>query len=231
MVAAPARWLCCGIDQRAARAALAEMIRMPEPTPNTVPSRDSRRLNQPSPRVILPTLAVLAAGLVLLGCGLEGQPYDTDKEGNSDPVVSGDDISAEEAGSARRTVLEWWRGVQTRNPDAVVGSYTADVQGELPETYEFVVVAVVAPSAAQSSITIGPLEMNGSNKATLLATIDSPNNAVMTGPLALPMEKVGDKWLIASDAFLKSLAGSAAVENALKKTDPPPSKAKEPSGG
>lgn len=198
---------------------------MPEPTPTISPARGPERVNPANPRLILSTLAILAAAIFLLGCGLEGQPFDNEGE---DPVVSGEDISAEEVGSQRRTVLEWWRGLQTRNAKVVAAAYAPDVRDELPKSFEFTVISLVAPSASESSITIDSLERNGKNKTTLFSTIDSPN-AVMDGPLALPMEKVGDEWLIANSRFLISLSGAFKLEEALQDSTAPPSEGKKPS--
>lgn len=198
---------------------------MPEPTPTISPARGPERVNPANPRLVLSTLAILAAAIFLLGCGLEGQPFDNEGE---DPVVSRERISAKEPGSPASTVLRWWRGLQTRNPDAVVAAYAPDVRDELPKSFEFTVISVVAPSASESSITTDSLERNGKNKATLLSTIDSPN-AVMDGPLALPMEKVGGEWLIANSTFLTSLSGAFKLEEALQDSTAPPSEAKKPS--
>lgn len=208
---------------------------MPELRPNTSPTRDPEGIGRSNARLLLSTFGVLAAAMLMLGCGLEGQPFDSTTR-NDDPVVSAEQVSAEEPGSPRFTVLQWWRGVQTRNPQVVMQSYAPDVRDELPETFDLTVIAVLAPAASESSITIDSVAMKGANKATLVATIDS-QNAAMKGPVALPMKKVGDEWLLANDSFLPSLSGAFALEQALQESTAPsskekkPSKAKEPTGG
>jgi hypothetical protein len=220
----------------AARAVLTDVIRMPYPRANTSPAGDPERIGRVSARPVLSILGVLATAIFVLGCGLEGQPFDSTTRNGSDPIVSTEEIAAQEPGSPASTVLRWWRAVQTRNPDVVKQSYTPKARAELPKTLDFTVVAVLAPTASESSIITDSLEMNGKNKATLLATIDSPNVA-MNGPLDLPMEKVGDEWLLADSSFLTSLSGAFAVEQALQDAnaspseEKEPSKAKEPSGG
>jgi hypothetical protein len=157
---------------------------------------------------------VLVAGTIMLGCGIEGQPFGSDSEGDSDPVISTDDVSAEEEGSPEYTTLQWWRGMQTRNPEAVKPAYAPDVRDELPEGFDTAVISFLAPAASQSSIEIDSVEFDGKKDAVLFATIDSPNFA-MDGPLALPMKKVGDEWLIANSTYITSLAGSFQVAQAL----------------
>lgn len=212
------------------------MSRMPDPTLDISPMKDPGAIGQAGFRSVFAALVALAVAVFLFGCGLEGQPFSTDNEGNdSSTLVSKERIAGKDPGSPGATVLKWWRGLQTRNPPVVEAAYTPKVREELPSTFESTVVAVLAPSAAESSIATESLEKQGRRKATLFSTIDSPN-ATMDGPLALPMQKVRNKWLIANSSFVTSVSGAFALEEALggdsdTSTEQKPSKAKEPSGG
>ena len=172
-----------------------------------------------SARLALSMLGVLAAGTLMLGCGIEGQPFGADKtttEENADagPVVTGKEVSAEKKGSPEHTVLGWWRGMQTRNPDDVRAAYLPDVRDALPGDFDTAIVSFLAPAASESSIQIDSLEQRGKGDAVLFATIDSPN-AAMDGPLALPMKEDGDEWFLANSTYVTALFPFFQVEQAL----------------
>jgi len=180
-----------------------------------------------SPRLVLSMLGVLAAGALMLGCGIEGQPFGADKttkeSTDTGPVVSTERISDEKKGSPEHTVLGWWRGLQTRNPDDVRASYAPDARDTLPEEFDTGIVSFIAPAASQSSIQIDSVEQRGKGDAVLFATIDSPN-AALDGPLALPMKKDGDEWFVANNTYLASVFPFFQVEQALDgaASQPPP---------
>ena len=170
-----------------------------------------------SPRV---ALVVLAAGLAVLltGCGLEGQPFSTatdktDSVAADDPiavelgptVVSTEAIEEFSKSSPEAAALMWWRAVQTRDPEAVIQSYSSEARDELPENFPVALVTAIAPVAAQSSISIGEVEPEGDDEATLFVVIGSEDPR-LGGPLALPMKKDGDEWEITDPVFLGSLA-------------------------
>ena len=183
-----------------------------------------------SPRAVLSMLAVVVAGWALLGCGIEGQPFGAEKENEkqeADPVVSKEEISAEEKGSPEFTALDWWRGIQTRNPEAVKAAYAPDVRDQLPEDFDSAIVSFLAPAASTSSIDITSVEERGQGEVILFAKIDS-DNAAMDGPLGLPMTKVGDEWFLANDTYLNALLPFFEVQQALGGE---PSKGTDPAGG
>ena len=171
-----------------------------------------------SPRLVLSMLGVLAAGALMLGCGIEGQPFGADKttkeSTDAGPVVSTERISDEKKGSPEHTALGWWRGLQTRNPDDVRAAYLPDVRDALPGDFDTAIVSFLAPAASESSIQIDSVEQRGKGDAVLFATIDSPN-AAMDGPLALPMKKDGDEWFLANSTYVISLLPFFQVEQAL----------------
>ena len=185
-----------------------------------------------SARLALSMLAVLAAGTSMLGCGIEGQPFGADKTTDENtssggPIVTGKDISAEKQGSPEHTVLGWWRGLQTRNPDDVRASYAPDVRDALPGDFNTAIVSFLAPAASESSIKIDSVEQRGKGDAVLFATIDSPN-AAMDGPLALPMKKDGDEWFLANSTYVVSLFPFFQVEQALDGAGSEPSTKENP---
>ena len=180
-----------------------------------------------SARLVLSMLGVLAAGTVMLGCGIEGQPFGADKtttEENADagPVVTAKEISAEKKGSPEHTVLGWWRGLQTRNPEDVRAGYAPDVRDALPEDFDTAIVSFLALAASESSIKIDSVEQRGKGDAVLFATIDS--STAMVGPLALPMKKDGDEWFLANSTYLTALFPFFQLEQALdgSASEPPP---------
>ncbi len=213
---------------------------MPDPTPDISPANYSVRTDLVGSRPVLAVLAVLATTVVLLGCGLEGQPFGKDKEEGDDSsaLVSEERIAGKDPGTPAATALTWWRGIQTRNLSAVKATYTPKVRRNLPKAFDSAVIAILAPTAAESSITTESFEKQTENRGTLLSTIDS-SNVTMNGPLAQPMRKVRGDWLLSSSAFIKTLPGVIELGEALeaiestsessKETEP--AKANEPSGG
>ncbi|MEZ5156466.1 MAG: hypothetical protein R2718_10195 [Solirubrobacterales bacterium] len=181
-----------------------------------------------SRRAAFAGLACIIAGLLFAGCGLEGQPFSsaTDKTDRTQAkgsefnpaVVTGDVIARYPKNSPEATALEWWRGVQTRDADAVLDSYSPEARAELPNRFPFALVAAISPAAATSPIRVAEVEAKGDGAATVYVVIDS-EDPKMGGPLALPMEKVDDRWEITDPVFLNSLAdGYLAVIQAAKKT-------------
>lgn len=170
-----------------------------------------------SPRVALVALAFLFAVLLLAGCGLEGQPFSTATDKTTDTttapdagefnpaVVTAEAIAAYPKNSPEAAALGWWRGVQTRDPDAVLEAYTSEARDELPKKFPLALVTGISPPAATSAIKIADVESDGDDKATVYVVIQS-GDPRMNGPLALPMEKVDDQWEITDPVFLGSLA-------------------------
>ena len=183
-----------------------------------------------SPRVAFVVLAAILA-ISLTGCGLEGQPFSTsaDKTDNASTkvpvpaelgpaVVSDETIEMFPKSSPEVAALTWWRAVQTRDPDAVIESYSSEARDELPKSFPVVLVTAIAPTAAQSAISIGDVELEGSDKATVFAVIDSADSR-LGGPLAIPMKKNGDTWEITDPVFLGSLADTyIAAEKLAEKS-------------
>lgn len=163
-----------------------------------------------SPRVAVVALAALLCVTALAGCGLEGQPFTTTEEvpvehpGISDTLVNSGTLAGIPENSLRGVVLRWWRGAQTRDPQAVIDSYAPDVRAELPNNFADLVVIGISELAADASIRINSLEPNGNGEATVYLTLYSPNGLV-DGPLALPMKKIDDKWRINDASFLDAL--------------------------
>jgi len=165
-----------------------------------------------SPRAVLVALASILVAALLAGCGLEGQPFSTstDKDKTASvelnpAVVTADAIGKYPPTSPQAAALEWWRGVQTRDPEAVIKSYSAKARDELPRRFPVALVSGLAPPAAQSSIRIAYVESKGDDEATVYVVIDSADPR-MNGPLALAMEKVNDRWQITDPTFLGTLA-------------------------
>lgn len=161
-------------------------------------------------RVALVVLTSILAFFALVGCGLEGQPFDSSDATTAAPepgaaVVTPDAISAYPQDSPEAAALRWWRAIQTRDPEAVFASYTSEVRNKLPKDFAGLVVAFVAPSAAQSSFAIDYVEPTNGDEVTLYAVIDGSPDIRMNGPLALPMTKDEDKWLITDATFIEAL--------------------------
>ena len=208
-------------------------------------SGDQRGSGNGRMRLAASIAAAVAAAIVVAGCGVQGQELTgTEKAGDStsattiDPstaTVTTDDIAATDPDSPERTVLKWWRALQSRDTDGVTDAYAKKVKNDLPDGFKFSIVSYLAPLASPASISIGSVETNakkasgssggsnGSNggqgdksgssskateadKATLYATIDSDAPRI-AGSLALPMEKEGGEWKIADSTFLVALAG------------------------
>jgi hypothetical protein len=156
-------------------------------------------------------LVAVLAFVVLAGCGLEGQPFTTTEEvpkaspEPADTLVTPEALADIPENSLRGVVLRWWRGLQTRDPKAVIDSYAPDVRDELPNKFADVVVIGISPPAAESSIRINSLEPTGDGEATVYLTIYS-SDPRMDGPLALPMKKVDDEWRINDVSFLNAIA-------------------------
>lgn len=185
-----------------------------------------------SARLAISMLGVLAAGTLMLGCGIEGQPFGADKTtkestDTSGPVVTGKQVAAEKKGSPEHTVLGWWRGLQTRNPDDVRAGYAPDVRDGLPGDFDTAIVSFLAPAASQSSIEIDSVEQRGQGEVVLFATIDSPSIA-MDGPLSLPMKKDGDEWFLANNTYIISLLPFFQLEEALGEAGSEPSQKANP---
>ncbi|KAA0275176.1 MAG: hypothetical protein EDQ89_00795 [Acidobacteria bacterium] len=164
-------------------------------------------------------LASALAALALAGCGLEGQPFDTgdstsDTPGLGDAVVTPDAISEYPPGSPEAAVLRWWRAVQTRDPEAVVDSYTAQVRDELPKDFAATVVAFIAPSASQAPIAVDYVEPTSEDDVTVYAVISESPDWRMNGPLALPMTNEGGEWLISDASYLDALSRISAPDEA-----------------
>jgi hypothetical protein len=159
-------------------------------------------------------LASALALIALAGCGLEGQPFDsadskTDSPELDDAVVTPEAISKYPPSSPEAAALRWWRAIQTRDPEAVIASYTPEVRDKLPKYFAPVVVAFVAPSASQSSFAIDYVEPGGASEVAVYVIISGSPDFRMNGPLALPMAKDNDKWLITDATFIEALATAA----------------------
>jgi hypothetical protein len=169
-----------------------------------------------SPRVVLVALAATLGVLALAGCGLEGQPFDSTEATTTAPelgdaVVTPDAISAYPPGSPEAATLRWWRAVQTRDTDAVIRSYSSQVREQLPKDFAAIVVAFISPSASQAPIAIDYVESEGGDEATVYAVISESPDWRMNGPLALPMTKDNDKWLITDATFLDALVRTSGA--------------------
>jgi predicted small lipoprotein YifL len=171
-------------------------------------------------RAALVVLATLLSIAALTGCGLEGQAFTTteavpvNKPGLSDTLVTPEALAKIPENSLRGVVLRWWRGVQTRDPQVVLDSYTPEARDQLPKQFSDVLVLVVSPAAAKASIRINSLEPSGDGSARVYLTIySSDTDAGLDGPLALPMKKVDGEWRIDDPTFL-----NAIVETYLKTT-------------
>lgn len=176
-----------------------------------------------NPRVALVAVALLLVVLLLGGCGLEGQPFSTTTDktaadagslgsetGEFGPsVVTADAIAEFPKGSPEAAALEWWRAVQTRDPDAVLAAYSADARGELPQKFSSAIVTAISPIAANASIKIVDVESEGDDAATVYVAINSGDSR-LNGPLALPMKKAGD-WEITDPVFLGSITEAVIV--------------------
>jgi hypothetical protein len=179
--------------------------------------------------------SVLAAGL-LPGCGLEGQPFESDSSTAvaelGDAVVTPDAISEYPPSSPEAAVLTWWRAVQTRNPKAVIDSYSSEARDELPKSFPMVVVALLSPPASESPIAIDYVESASEDEVTVYAVIESPDPR-LDGPLALPMTKKDDKWQITDATFVETLATAfdAALEGDVPGAETTPSAEPPGAGG
>lgn len=168
-----------------------------------------------SPRVVLTAISSALIILLLAGCGLEGQPFSTATDqtdstaadaGEFNPsVVTAEAIAAYPKNSPEAATLEWWRAVQTRDPDAVLEAYTSEARDALPRKFPMALVTGISPPAATSAIKVADVESDGDDKATVYVVIQS-GDPRMNGPLALPMQKVDDRWEITDPIFLGSLA-------------------------
>ncbi len=177
-----------------------------------------------NPRVALIAVASLLAALMLGGCGLEGQPFstttdkttaDTEISGSetgefSPTVVTADAIAAFPKSSPEAAALEWWRAVQTRDPDAVLEAYSSDARSQLPQKFSSAIVTAISPIAAEASIEIVDVESEGDDAATVYVVISSSDSR-LNGPLALPMKKAGDSWEITDPVFLGSIAEAVII--------------------
>lgn len=167
-------------------------------------------------------LVLGAASVIVVGCGIEGQPFGKEKEGNereadSTPVVSGEEIDAAKDGSPERAVLEWWRALQTRDARSVEAAYAPDVRKGLPDGFRFAAASLLPPLAAKSGIAIDSVEHNVAKKtAMVFVTIDS-SVPVINGPLAVPVEKIDGEWLLTDDTFILALAGQAGAATGNEK--------------
>ena len=179
-------------------------------------------------------LASVLTALLFSGCGLEGQPFSTstDKttgtsgseaqgasadetegastdrigaDGLKPPIVTADAIGAYPEDSPEAAVLEWWRGVQTRDQEVVTESYSSAARDELPKKFPFALVTGIAPLASEASISVADIERDGNDESTVYVVIESTDPR-MNGPLALPMKKGGGSWQITDSVFLGSIA-------------------------
>lgn len=190
---------------------------------------------------LLASAAVLmVSATIVAGCGVEGQDLPSTVATDSTtpaaativPGVSTEDIDATPPDSPERTVLEWWRALQSRDAAGVEDSYTEKVRKDLPDGFKFSVVSYLAPLANTTTIEIDSVDQKGggskssdksgddkqggssekksgseeSDKATIYATLDS-DAPRMAGSLALPMERDNGEWKIADSTFLVGLAG------------------------
>lgn len=177
-----------------------------------------------SPRAALVALSSVVVALALAGCGLEGQPFDTG-DSTSDALELGDAVVRQETiseyppGSPEAAALRWWRAIQTRDPKAAIDSYTPEVRDELPKYFGRLLVAFLAPSASQATIAIEYVESEGGGQATVYAVIGESPDWRMNGPLALPMVKDDDEWLITDATFMEALAKTYEVEGATAPAD------------
>lgn len=163
-----------------------------------------------SPRALLTVIAAVFSVLALVGCGLEGQPFDsgdstTDAPALGDAVVTPDAIAAYPPSSPEATALRWWRAIQTRDPEAVLASYTPEARDAFPKWFEATLVAFLAPSASQSSFVIDYAEPGREGEVTVYAVIAGSPDIRMNGPIALPMTRDDDEWLITDVTFLDAL--------------------------
>lgn len=196
------------------------------PDANEVPER-ARRRRRPARSVV----AVLGVALLVAGCGVEGQDLtgtDQTQESSApaglDPAeatVSKEQLDATDPDSPERTVLTWWRAVQSRDSEGVIDSYTKKVREDLPGGFNFSVVSLIAPVASTAAISIASVETNGgkdgkgdkdkgsggddADKAMLYATLDTTAPR-FAGSLALPLKIEDGAWKIDDSTFLVALA-------------------------
>ncbi len=193
------------------------------PGADQAPERARRRRR----RLALSAVTALGVALLVTGCGVEGQDLtgtdqtqDSTQPAGLDPAeatVSKDQLAATDPDSPERTVLTWWRAVQSRDSEGVTDSYTKKVRKDLPDGFKFSVVSLIAPIASASAISIASVETkggkkgkNGKNKgdadeAELYAMIDSTAPR-FAGSLALPLKKEDGDWKIDDSTFLVALA-------------------------
>jgi len=178
-----------------------------------------------SPRAVLAALTCVLALAALAGCGLEGQPFDTSDSTPAelgDAVVTPDAISEYPPNSPEAAVLRWWRAIQTRDTKAVIGSYSPKARAELPKDFAATVVAFVAPAASQAPIVIDYVESTSEDNVTVYAVISDSPDWRMNGPVALPMIRGNDRWLIADATFLDALVQVSGDVAPSETADSPP---------
>lgn len=198
------------------------------PDADEAPERAHRRRR----RLARSVVAVLGVALLVAGCGVEGQDLTgTDQTQDStapaglDPAeatVSKEQLASTDPDSPERTVLTWWRAVQSRDAEGVIDSYTKKVRKDLPGGFEFSVVSLIAPVASSAAISIASVETNGgkggkqgdkdkgsggddADKAMLYATLDTTAPR-FAGSLALPLKTEDGAWKIDDSTFLVALA-------------------------
>ena len=124
--------------------------------------------------------------------------------------MTADAIAAFPKSSPEAAALEWWRAVQTRDPDAVLEAIRPTPATSCRRSSRSRSSPPFRPSLPHASIEIVDVESEGDDAATVYVVISSSDSR-LNGPLALPMKKAGDSWEITDPVFLGSIAEAVII--------------------
>lgn len=154
-----------------------------------------------SPTLRIAVALLVAAGLLVAGCGDDASAPIPDR-----PLTS-DEIARYEAGSPERAVAEWWRDVQFNNARGVASRYAPG--------------ADVAPEILQNQISrsetffsgkprVDAVERVGDRATVYVLVLGGTGRGGRPEAVPLRLKMVDGEWKIADNELLERLAAERA---------------------
>lgn len=154
----------------------------------------------------------IASALAQVGCGSSqnGLPPQVVNTPAQLGLLTAADVQALPADSPQRAVFAWWRLMQFRDPPDALMLFTPSVRAELLRSdYRDAVILDFGPYLTHLRPTVTSVETNGNHAVVYLTILSTQQiGPVVTRRvedyLALPLDRVGNYWLLSDSSFFTS---------------------------
>jgi hypothetical protein len=163
----------------------------------------------------IPMLMLFAGLLAFAGCGSDDDGETTGNGSNVDSflprnIVTKQQIESTPADSSERALLEWWRGLQFGDVDAVVDGSTPDTADAVSSDELATLVREVGPSVGR--LEIDQSREGGRRDVVRAVVVNFPDGEKPSGTpetFVLRREGTDDAWLVEAESYLKDLGGGS----------------------